>query len=98
MSVPPSTDDIILDRGIQGSDPRRCVDWAIGMLMSGHDADYLCRLAGQLPPFDFDSVAGLRDRALGELGFYDLTNDTLICHTVANALSQHRGDELRTQR
>ncbi len=98
MSEPPSTDDIILDRAIQGTDATRCVDWAIGMLMAGYDADYLCRLAGQLPPFDLDSVAGLRDRALAELGFHDLTNDTQICHTVANALRQHRSDELRTQK
>ena len=98
MSESPSTDDIILDRAIQGTDCRRCVDWAIGMLMSGHDADYLCRLAGQLPPFDLDTITGLRDRALAELGFHDLLDDALLCHTVANALRQHRGDELRTEK
>lgn len=98
MPNPPSTDDIILDRVIQGTDCQRCVDWAIGMLMIGYDADYLCRLAGQLPPFDLDSISTLRDRALGELGFDDLSSEALICCSVANSLQRHGNDELPTRK
>lgn len=95
MAEPPTTDDIILDRAIRGTDCQRCVDWAIGLLTAGQDADYLGRLAGQLPPFDLDTIATLRDRALTELGIRDLSDNALLCHTVANALRQHRGDEAR---
>lgn len=98
MHNPPTTEDIILDRSIQGTDCQRCVDWAISMLMLGHETDYLGRLAGQLPPFDLDSIGILRDRALEELGFEDLSSEALICCSMANALQQHRNDDLMSER
>ena len=64
--------------------------------MIGRDTDYLCRLAGQLPPFNLYSIATLRDRALEELGFADLSSDTLICYSVASLLHQHRNDASAT--
>lgn len=96
-AVPPTTDDIILDRAVHGTDCQRCVDWAIGMLIAGHDTDYLGRLAGQIPPFDMDSISMLRDRALEELGFEDLSSQRLICCLIANSLYQLRKEGLSPQ-
>ncbi len=96
MSDPPSTNDIIIDRAMLGMDCQRCVDWAIGMLMHGHETDYLGRLAGQLPPFDRDEIGLLRDCALEELGFADLSSETLVCSSLANALQKHQGNVAMT--
>lgn len=66
--------------------------------MLGHETDYLGRLAGQLPPFDLDSIGILHDRALEELRFEELSSEALICCSVANALQQHRNDDLMSER
>ena len=41
------------------------------MLETGHDGDYLVRLAGMLPPHNHFEIADMRDRVLQELGHSD---------------------------
>ena len=86
MCAAPTTEDIILDRAVRGTDCQRCVDWAIGMLMQGHETDYLGRLAGQIAPFELDTISHLGDSALAELGFDTLDHGRLICGTITNML------------
>jgi len=94
----PTTYDILLDRAVRGTDCKRCVDWAIGLLLQGKDSDYVCRLAGQVAPFDSFTVSELRDRALHELGFEHLDDELLICHVLARALIDAIDDRTETLR
>lgn len=93
MTATPTTDEIILDRNFRGTDCQRCVTWAIEMLVQGYDADYLRRLAGQLPVYDLDAISVLRDRALTELG-YDSLDDTLQCFLVTNQWNEKNNASL----
>ncbi|MGY8770760.1 MAG: hypothetical protein ACKVH8_20310 [Pirellulales bacterium] len=92
----PSTNEIILDRVIQGTDCQRCVDWAVGQLVEGVEKDYVCRLAGQRPPFDQIIISDLRDRALTELGFSLVSDEALICHLIASELQVYLGNDSDT--
>ena len=95
MSETPTTADIILDRVMRGSDSRRCVDWAIGLLESGRDDDYICRLAGQTSPYDDSKIHELRDRVLKELGFEEISNEELVGFAIARRLQSATGEELK---
>jgi len=100
MTDAPTTDDIVLDRAIRvmlghamhRADCKRCVDWAVGMLAAGFDTDALCRLAGQMPPYDEASIVNLRDRVLAQLGFDDLSAAS-ICRAIANILQRGASDQ-----
>lgn len=90
MKPAPTTFDIILDRSIRGTNYQRCVDWAVDQLINGIETDYLCRLAGQLPPYDHDLISVLRDQALVELGFDIGDEEVLFCQVIARAIKENR--------
>ncbi len=48
----------------------RWVDWAVRMLVEGHDTPSLRRLAGESGPFDQWEMSSLVGRTLGELGVH----------------------------
>lgn len=70
-----------------------CVDWAVGMLVSGYDGPSLTMLAGMLPPHNHFEVADLRDRALGEVGAPDLREDEAVLVYTAETLRLMLRDE-----
>ncbi|MEX0867460.1 MAG: hypothetical protein WD030_08875 [Pirellulales bacterium] len=90
MKSVPSTFDIILDRSIRGTNYQHCVDWAVDQLIDGIETDYVCRLAGQLPPYDHDLIGVLRDQALVELGFDVGDEERLFCQSIARAIGRDR--------
>ena len=67
-----TTARILADKAIQMACGEECVDWAMQLLESGHDTDYVARLAGMLPPHNHFEIADMRDRVLQELGQLDV--------------------------
>lgn len=62
-----TTAHLLSDLALQETCGQQCVEWAIGMLESGHESHSLLRLAGMLPPYNHFEIAALTDRALNEL-------------------------------
>jgi hypothetical protein len=88
-----TTKQVLAEKALNETCGNQCVEWAIGMLESGHDANYLLRLAGMLPPYNHFEIADLRDRALNELGAHDIsTFDAVTAYAVELLDSALRGD------
>lgn len=81
-----STAQILAERALQVSCGRQCVDWAIGLLETGHDSLLVCRLSAHLPPHNHFELASLRDQILCELGLMDISIDDAITMYAAELL------------
>lgn len=97
-SIYPDTYDILLDRVERGTDCKRCVEWAIGLLLQGCEFDFVSRLAGQTAPFDADRIGPLRDKALKEIGFDNLDEESVVCHILAHSLRKSLGEKTAMER
>jgi hypothetical protein len=86
-----SINRILAEKALQKTCGQQCVDWALGMLESGHDGSYLQRLAAMSPPHNHFEIAALRDRALEEQGIAAVTHrDALTLYArelLRNALA-----------
>ncbi len=78
-----TTAQILADRALQASCDEQCVDWAIGLLETGHETAATCRLVAKLRPHNHFELASLRDQILVELGV-DATsdNDAIIMYSA----------------
>ena len=69
-----------------------CIDWAIGLLESGHDSPSLRILSGLTPPLNHFELSSLRDRVLEELRLpeTDIQNpvSAYVSELVATALTE----------
>jgi hypothetical protein len=63
-----STGEIVASRALERQCGEDCIDWALSMLVDGHDSRHLRMLAGRVEPHNHFELAALRDRALEELG------------------------------
>ncbi len=73
-----TTARILADRALQSLSSEACVDWAVGLLLGGHDGEAVAMLAGMSPPFNAFETADLCDRALAEVGAPDLAEDEAV--------------------
>ncbi|MBX3413247.1 MAG: hypothetical protein KF708_11205 [Pirellulales bacterium] len=73
---------ILADKALNQPCGQMCVDWAISMLETGRDGQFLTRLAGMQPPFNHFELADLRDRVLQEQGIREL-NGPMAVHAFA---------------
>ncbi len=83
-----STAQIIAERALQEPCGENCVDWAIGLLESGHDTITICRLAAQRPPYDHFELVPLRDQILTELGLINTSMDESILMYATELLAK----------
>jgi len=81
-----TTARILADRALQEPCGQQCVNWAVSMLVAGHDGRYLAMLAGLSPPYNHFELADLRDRALAEVGAPELTDVEAVRAYVAELL------------
>ena len=82
-----TTAQILAERAMQLPCDEQCVEWAIGLLESGHETAATCRLAAKLRPHNHFELAALRDRILVELDAADTTFDSTVCTYVAEMLA-----------
>jgi hypothetical protein len=82
-----TTAQILAERAMELPCDEQCVDWAIGLLESGHESAATCRLAAKLRPHNHFELATLRDRILLELDVADTTFDPAVCAYVAEMLA-----------
>jgi hypothetical protein len=81
-----STAQILAERALQVSCGRQCVEWAIGLLESGHEGIPICRLSAHLPPHNHFELASLRDLILCELGLIETSIEDSITMYAAELL------------
>lgn len=78
-----TTAQILAERTLQVSCDEQCVDWAIGLLASGHETSAACRLAAKLTPHNHFELASLRDQILSELGVFETSgNEAIILYSA----------------
>jgi hypothetical protein len=78
-----TTSRILAEKALQKTCGQQCVDWAIEMLVRGHDTHHLLRLGAMLPPFNHFEIAELRDLALADLEIADLgLTQAVTCYAV----------------
>ena len=81
-----TTARILAEKAFQETCGQQCVDWAIGLLESGHDSPHLRQLAGMLPTYNHFEMAALRDRTIEELKFAEVTPTVAIREYAAEVL------------
>ncbi len=91
-----STTRILAERSLAETCGQQCVDWAIGMLITGFDSDYLRRLASMTPPFNHFQIAELRDHALEENGLSITDVATNLSNFSAEILANALQDTSKT--
>ena len=71
----PTTDEILALRRLGRPADERWVEWAVELLVQGHDSPTLPILAGESSPFDTLEMQQLVDRVVEELGLTPFEDD-----------------------
>jgi hypothetical protein len=86
-----TTAQILAEKALRKTCDEQCVEWAIGLLESGHQSIATCRMAAKLRPHNHFELASLRDQILDELKVDCTSNDDAIVMYTFELLS-HAND------
>ena len=88
-----TTARVLLDRALEVPCGQPCVEWAVGMLLRGHDSKHLAMLASMSPPHNHFELRQLENRALEELDIEDIpleNGSRSICHGATRSVASER--------